>query len=289
VASAGRVAEVKRTSAARPRRRLSRTVSRARWREYRTLLLDAQRCGYRPASLEDWVRRGPGDDGAERTLILRHDVDQHPRSALTMAAIEEELGLSSTWYFRWRTAHEAVVGDLRERGFAVGLHYETLSRRARETGLDASDDPSELIEESRELLRAELAAFEERHGPARSACPHGDSRVPWIHNGVLLRGQELSSYGIEFDGNDAMRRRKPRYWLTDRSAAEGRWERGVDPAALLRAGTSPILCLTHPNNWASGPSLWADRALARALPTRRSAALSRGWSPARTVGDRPPV
>jgi hypothetical protein len=276
-------------AAARPRRRLSRTVSRARWREYRALLLDAQRCGYRPISLEEWVRREPGDENAERTLILRHDVDQHPRSALAMAAVEEELGLRSTWYFRWRTAHEAVVGDLRAKGFAVGLHYETLSRRALETGLGPSDDPSELVEESRDLLRAELAAFEDRHGPARSACPHGDSRVPWIHNGVLLRGRDLTAYGIDFDGNDAMRRRKARYWLTDRSAAEGGWEDGVDPERLFDRGVSPILCLTHPNNWVSGPSLWVDRALARVLPYDFPAKHFAPHGPIRTVTDQPPV
>jgi hypothetical protein len=264
-------------------------VSRARWREYRTLLLDAQRYGYHLVSLEDWVDREPSDDDYERTLILRHDVDQHPRSALAMAAIEEEFGLRSTWYFRWRTAHESVVGNLRERGFAVGLHYETLSRRARETGLRPSDDPSELIEASRELLRAELAAFEDRHGPARSACPHGDSRVPWIHNGVLLRGQKLSSYGIEFDGNDAMRGRKLRYWLTDRSAAEGGWKEGDQPDRLLVRGMSPVLCLTHPNNWASGPSLWLDRALAYILPASRSGSDVRLIRPIRTATDDPPV
>lgn len=280
---------MKPAAATRPRRRLSRTVSRARWREYRALLRTAREHGYCLVSLEEWVRHGHGEDDADRTLILRHDVDQHPRSALAMAAIEEDLGVRSTWYFRWRTAHEAVVGDLRKRGFAVGLHYETLSRRVLETGLGPADDPSTLIEESRELLRHELAAFEKRHGPARSACPHGDSRTPWIHNGVLLRGGDLSAYGIEFDGNEAMRKHKARYWLTDRSTAEGGWENRVDPERLLERGTSPILCLTHPNNWASGPSLWADRALARAFPVPGGAPRRSGGRPVRTATDRPPL
>ncbi len=47
--------------------------------------------------------------------------------------------------------------------------------------------------------------------------------------------------------------------MTDRSAADGRWKDGTDPLAVLREADAPILCLTHPNNWCSGVSLWADR------------------------------
>ena len=96
---------------ARVRPRFSRTFSRSRWPEYERFLRSAQDNGYRVTSLEDWVAEGlPIED--EPTLILRHDVDQHPRSALRMAAIEKKLGLQSSWYFRWRTAHPAVVDSI---------------------------------------------------------------------------------------------------------------------------------------------------------------------------------
>src|SRR5205085_9408181 len=112
------------------RTRLSRTVAMARWAEYRRLLEMALRRGYRVRALEDWVLESPQPEAPE--LILRHDVDQHPRSALAMASIELDVGVRSTWYFRWRTAHPVAVGRLRESGFGVGLHYETLSRLALE-------------------------------------------------------------------------------------------------------------------------------------------------------------
>jgi hypothetical protein len=245
----------------RPARgRLSRTLSRARWDEYRRLLRAAQAHGYRIQALEDWVRQG-SDDG-ERELILRHDVDQHPRSALVMAAIEAEVGARSTWYFRWRTAHPEVVRRLRAQGFGVGLHYETLTRRA----LRGENGGDSAIATARGELRREIAAFQERFGPIRSVCPHGDSRAPHVSNAELMRGCDPSEFGIEFDGNEAMRGRGLAFWLTDRSSPQGGWKDGVDPHALLADGVSPLLCLTHPNNWASGPSLWADRLLAAALP-----------------------
>jgi hypothetical protein len=261
----------------RVRARLSRTLAGARWDEYRALLEAALRAGYRLLALEDWVGEGAPRNGT--LLILRHDVDQHPRSALTMASIEAELGVRSTWYFRWRTAHPDVMRELRARGFGVGLHYETLSRRA----LAGEDGGSAAIEEARRELRGEIAAFQKLFGPIRSVSPHGDSRAPRTSNAELLRGQDPAEYGVEFDGNEAMRGRGLARWVTDRSAAEGGWKDGVDPRGFLADGESPLLCLTHPNNWVSGPSLWADRLLAAVLPPGQGAE----GRPIRTGRDEP--
>lgn len=266
-------------ASSRHRPRLSRTFSRGRWREYREFLRAAIGHGYRIVSLETWITDGyPAE---QPMLILRHDVDQHPRSALVMAAIEEELGLRSSWYFRWRTAHPAVIEKLRRSGFDVGLHYETLTRNALERGQTDPPDQAQ-IESGRAQLRAEISAFAQAFGPTRGAVPHGDSRVPAVHNADLLRDENCADYGLEFDGNEAMRGHELGFWLTDRTAAEGGWREGVDPEELLAAGTSPILSLTHPNNWASGPGLWLDRLLGAALPSK--------WPsrPIRTGRDQPP-
>jgi hypothetical protein len=258
-----------RVSARRPPRvrpRLSRTLSAARWGEYEVLLRRARARGYRLRSLEDWL----DDPGAgEPTVILRHDVDQDPRSVLRMAAIEEQEGIRSTWYFRWRTAHPVVIARLRASGFAVGLHYETLSRQLLAAGRREATE--EDVERCRAQLREEIRAFVECHGPIRSICPHGDTRLPGVTNAILVRGTDPQELGVRWDGNEAMRRHRLGYWLTDRSAPEGAWKDGQDPQALLAAGVTPILCLTHPNNWSSGLSLWTDRALCTAFPERRYA------------------
>ncbi|MGO8906099.1 MAG: hypothetical protein ACLQMH_10800 [Solirubrobacteraceae bacterium] len=248
---------------ARTRKRLSRTLSRSRWGEYRTLLRIALEQGYQVLSLESWLAE-PEHAAEQPRLLLRHDVDQHPASALRMAEIEGELDVLSTWYFRWRTAVPEVVQRIRSHGHAVGLHYETLTRELQRRGLGPAEAEA-LIPEARELLQAELAAFAERFGPVRSACPHGDTRMPGVHNGVLLLDEDWAAYGLCWDANAAMRAHRLDVWLTDRSGPEGRWKDGLDPLDLLIDRRTPILAVVHPNNWVSGPALWWDRALSGRL------------------------
>jgi hypothetical protein len=243
---------------ARTRRRLSRTLSLARWREYGRLLEMALGHGYSVVSLETWLADPAAAAGGAPVMILRHDVDQYPVSALRMAAIEARFGLRSTWYFRWRTASPYVVSAIREAGHEVGLHYESLSRELLRRGLSAADAPA-LVAHSRALLREELAEFAARHGPVRSTCPHGDTRIPGVHNGVLLRGEALAEYGLRWEANAAVGHTGLDVWLTDRSSAEGRWKDSMDPLDLVLDRRSPILMVLHPNNWVSGAALWRDR------------------------------
>jgi hypothetical protein len=244
-----------------------RTFSRSRLGEYRSLLQTAIGHGYEPVSVERYL-----EDSAARSqprvLILRHDVDQHPRSAVPIAEIERTLGVRSTWYLRWRTADPNVIAELRGRGGEIGFHYETLTRRALAERLAPDSDLSPLLDECRRELVTEVRAFDELFGPTRSIAAHGDSRVPWARNLVLLDDGHDADLGV-YDANIAMRRHRLGCWLTDRTAPEGGWGDGLDPGELLAAGVSPIQCLVHPNNWSSGVSLWGDRALRALLVSPR--------------------
>jgi hypothetical protein len=198
-------------------------------------------------------------------LILRHDVDQCASAALRMSDVELALGLRSTWYFRWRTARPAVIDELRRRGGEIGLHYETLSREVLNGGEGEELEAQARLRAARERLREEVATFAALFGPIRSVAAHGDTRVPEVRNAELLRDEEWSDYGVDYDANDAMRRHPLAAWLTDHSSAEGGWSGDADPFSLLRDGATPILCLTHPNNWVSGPALWWDRLVVRSF------------------------
>jgi hypothetical protein len=267
---------------ARTRARFSRTASVNRWSEYRRLLRQACAEGYEIVPLEQWLE----DDRGERVLIVRHDVDQCPGSALRMLAVERELGVRSTWYFRWRTARPRVVQAVLDAGGGVGLHYETLSRIViNERAAGRATVPEHQIDAGRRMLKRELTAFGVLFGPCRSACAHGDTRVPDVNNAVLLRDCDPHEYGIEFDANASMRSHDLAVWLTDRSRADGSWRDGLDAGAIIESHTSPVLLLTHPNNWISGAGLWWDRLASKVLPEPRLGAPRA----LRTGSDTPPV
>lgn len=268
------------TSTGPRRHRFARTLAWPRWTEYRRLLAHALQRGYRVISLERFVQQP--HDGGLPCLILRHDVDQHPRSALRMAAIERAAGVTSTWYFRWRTADARVIRRLRREGFEVGFHYETLTRRllvAGGLGPEAVD--ARMIDSCRAELRSEVSAFARRFGAITSICPHGDTRVPGVSNAILVADAPPDAVGGLIDSNEMMRGRGLAAWITDRSAPDGGWIEGADPGELLDALVSPMLCLTHPNNWAGGPGLLFDRLLSDVLPGHFPPA------PIRTRRDRP--
>jgi len=72
-------------------------------------------------------------DQEKANLFIRHDVDISLSRTLKMAAIEKELGVSSTYFFRMHaeryTFEQAIpiIKKLSDEGFEIGLHYETLS------------------------------------------------------------------------------------------------------------------------------------------------------------------
>jgi 2-polyprenyl-3-methyl-5-hydroxy-6-metoxy-1,4-benzoquinol methylase len=251
------------TKGSRQHRFLARTLSTSRWPEFERLLRTALELGWLVTSFEQWVRAG-GTQG--RVLILRHDVDQHPATAVKMARLEARYGLSGTWYFRWRTSAPRAISEIRTLGGGVGLHYETLTRLALARGINARGIDESLLAEARDELRREVAEFKQRFGPIHSIAAHGDTRVPGVSNQLLLSGVEPLHFGVAFDAGETLARHRLGVWLTDRIAAEGGWKDGMDPLSLLRESSNPILCLTHPNNWCSGASLWWDRAWSGALP-----------------------
>ena len=99
-------------------------------------------------------------------------------------------------------------------------------------GVSGADEVNALVPAARQELVRELATFSELFGAGRSACPHGDSRIPEARNAILLRKEDPHRYGLEFDGNEVMRGKRLARWMTDRSRADGGW------AASHRRSTS---------------------------------------------------
>lgn len=194
-----------------------------------------------------------------RTLVLRHDIDTDPATAVAMARIDADEGVRTSYFFRLATAHAPSIQVLMSLGHHVSYHFEEWAtvmkaRRARDAaGADACLAPA------RDLFAQNLSALRARFGlPLDIVCSHGD----WInrrlarYNETLLAdpalrarcGVRLECYDAAFTSgfacnlSDAAR---PSYWATE------------DPLAAIAAGTGPIGLLVHPREWRAS---WAANA-----------------------------
>lgn len=162
---------------------------------YRGLLRAAQRGGYRWAGFD----RAPeaGD------LILRHDVDISLDAALTMAELEAEEGVWSTWFLMTRSVFynlrsaegERTVARLRELGHRIGHHavypHVDLDERFDRVVAWHNPEPAFMYAEYEGMVNVMRPPFFDRdhyrsdsNQQWRSGCPHdalAGGEFDWLH------------------------------------------------------------------------------------------------------------
>ncbi|MDO9536748.1 MAG: hypothetical protein Q7J68_00325, partial [Thermoplasmata archaeon] len=122
--------------------------------------------------------------------------DKHPERAARMALLEKNMGVQSTYYFRWdpkainwagtagnRQGNfpEMQIVETKIYGHEVGYHYENLSE-LRNNELALKD-----FEEKLSRLR--------KLAPVRTVAMHGAPRIP-VRNADMLEGVDLSKYDL---------------------------------------------------------------------------------------------
>lgn len=92
---------------------------------YRALMSGFLEAGYEVTGFSD-------DPPAHGQLILRHDIDFDVRYASEMSAVEDDLGVTATYFFLLRSdSYNLLAGDnlalissMRDRGHRVSLHFD---------------------------------------------------------------------------------------------------------------------------------------------------------------------
>lgn len=190
--------------------------------------------------------------------IIRHDVDRKPFNALKMAELENELGIRSTYYFRYPyTFKLELIKRVINLGHEIGYHYEVLSK--------ANGNCDKAII----LFNYELAKFREICD-LRTICMHGrplsryDNRALWdiydfknfgilgeaylsVENDIVY----LSDTGREWSGKNSLRDSIPGH--TNRSNISSTSEL---IEYIERGEASKIYVLSHPERWASSRIEW---------------------------------
>ena len=93
---------------------------------YRKLILALRRSNYAFYTFDQYSF---ADSLPERCVILRHDVDRFATRALSLARIESEMDISSTYFFRVKpiSFNESVISEILKLGHEIGYHYEELT------------------------------------------------------------------------------------------------------------------------------------------------------------------
>jgi hypothetical protein len=179
-------------------------------------------------------------------LLLRHDVDHSPADALKMFEIESKYSVKSTYYFRWSTFQEEIMKKIKDSGFEVGLHFETIATYAKANKLNSIG--SEDIEKCRIILEKEIERFILLFGNLNSICSHGahENRKFRIPNTVLVNDDIKNKYGI-FEAYDI----KDEFdaYISDRDFTVGVWRYNINPLEEFDKGTKRIYFLSHPIHW----------------------------------------
>jgi predicted DNA-binding transcriptional regulator len=192
-------------------------------------------------------------------VILRHDVDRMPGNALRMAELERELGITSTYYFRYTRGafNRGIIKVISDMGHEVGYHYETLSK--------AKGDHVQAIR----IFRCELDEFRKiceiktvsMHG--RPLSKHVNTDI-WRNGSYrefdLLGDGSLSISGVPYftdAGRSWDNRNNIRDYVNAADFLDNRIRVTDDLIRLLSSRSCPCLYLNiHPERWVRNLSEW---------------------------------
>jgi len=220
--------------------------------KYRELIRCLRDHGYSPETLAGYL--GQPDRERDRCVILRHDVDISPASALRMAGLERDLDIRASYYFRYpSTFHPPTLRAVAALGHEVGYHYEVLTTTRGN------------MDHAIRLFGEKLAAFREVC-PVETVAAHGgsrsgqDTRDIWNRCRLRdfgLRGEAYLSLPGFLYFSDTGRTWSPRGKVRD-SIPGGRpvpEQVGTtdDLMAWVESAGEPCLALNvHPERWADG-------------------------------------
>ncbi len=221
----------------------------------RELLTAFKDTGYTIVPFERYWAEKASIDAMEKVVLLRHDVDRLPATALAAAKAENEIGIRGTYFFRVKpgTFKREIIEAVAGLGHEIGYHYENLA--------DASGDfalAKRLFEECLGRLRALY--------PVVSASMHSRPLSKW-DNRTFWDRYSLSEFGLLGESYRSIDHHcylyvadSGRNWNADRNVV---WD-SVDGAALPRIenGTFGLIrevqtgrsirktqLLIHPNRW----------------------------------------
>lgn len=220
-----------------------------RLKSYGEYIQYAKEKGYQVVSLEDFYRLKNRRYG--KYFVLRHDVDSVSKATRKMYETERKLGVKSTYYFRFSTIDNALIRDMVNSGFDVGLHFETISDYAREYGI--KDKKQIDLNFMKKRLKRDIRRFEKITGvKIYSCCSHGavENSELGISNNAITENADMEEFGLGFEAYD-----KKLYEDVDCHIMDSCVIRNFgfsykdNPISAIKGKKKNIVFLAHPGYW----------------------------------------
>lgn len=237
---------------------------------YKQLLISFQQNGYEFMTFGEYC--ADKDEGKEKMVFLRHDVDLRPAHSLQFAKIEADKGVKSVYYFRAvpESWDESIIREIAEMGHEVGYHYESLTTCNGDVDAAYADFCKNL-----ESLRKIVSVT--------TICMHGSPRSPYDSKDIWKKYsyKELGILGEPYLDTDFSKlfymtdtgRRWDGYKVSVRDKIEGHQERwnkdglsfhstsDIIKAAAKGRLPDKIMITTHPQRWNDPGWAWAKEAV----------------------------
>lgn len=192
----------------------------------------------------------------EKLVILRHDVDKRPVQSYNMALIENQIGVTASYYFRIVKGSNQpdIIEKIRNLGHEIGYHYEDLSL--------ANGDFNTAIREFEKNLN-----YFRKFYPVKTICAHGSPLSKWS-NQKIWEKINYKDYGIladpalDLNFNDffyltdtSMKWNAEKYSVRDKvnSKINLHFQNTFEIMSATEDGDMPekIMINTHPQRWSN--------------------------------------
>jgi len=212
---------------------------------------------YTPTTVKSYLTKKPSGE----LVILRHDVDRKPENALKMAKIENDLGITSTYYFRKKkdVFTPEIIKEIANMGHEIGYHYEVLEK--------AKGD----LEKAIRIFEEELKKFREICD-VKTICMHGNPLSKWVNKDIWKK-YDFKDFGIIGEPylsidyknvlylTDTGRKWNSRFSVKDVVGANSQRNEKIkstdDVIRMINGGDIEQICiLAHPERWSDSFGEW---------------------------------